>query len=199
MNICVSIKNFRFPAAPGQSELGPTELTELQTLVLVQHPVDAIQRNGSPIPFLFHLLGPSQLALRQEFAWRQTACTRQAGATPPGRSLACGNQNFAPPNSETCSLFFFSSTQLMQFKRNAPHSFSFGCTCSGGVNPPCAKVLPDGKTLVRATRGGPPGRCGASGSQNFAPPNSLSFKLLFLSSTQLMLHRAPKRSSLLPL
>ena len=79
-----------------QSELRTAKLRQAQALVLIQHPVDAIQRNGPPIPFLFHLLGPSQLVLRQEFAWRQTACTRQAGATRPGRRGASGQSEFGP-------------------------------------------------------------------------------------------------------
>ena len=128
MNISVGRKQFASESVSRSgSELGPAELAELQALVLVQHPIDAFQRNGSPIPFLI----------------------------APARAKSIG---------------------------------------------PAPRVCLRGKPLVPARRGRP-SRAAVEhqSNQNLAPPNSLSFRLLFLSSTQLMLHRAPKSSSLLPL
>ena len=77
--------------------------------------------------------------------------TRRIGG---GRKLASKPfRRFTAHHNQSCG-YHSSYPASLSHRAARPCGSPSDCSCSGGVNPPCAEVLPPGKTLTRRIGGG---------------------------------------------
>ena len=103
--------------------------------------------------------------LLSPLAWTagQQVCVGSCGAAGnsfPARRIGGGRKlasksfrRFTAHHNQSCG-YHSSYPASLSHRAARPCGSPSDCSCSGGVNPPCAEVLPSGKTLTRRIGGG---------------------------------------------